>query len=491
MDYLDPLKQREQKAMLFIGYFLIGIAVAMGTSILIQSAYGYGLNKNGAVIQSGLLFFSSRPNPAQIYANGKLQNVQTNSRLSLQAGIYDVQIKRDGYYPWQRKINLEGGRVAHFDYPLLVPTSLSTKKSESYDGQPLYSTQSPDKRWLIVAKPGNPDILQVNDLKPNTKVTSEISLPASLFSNAVTSQSFKVTEWSDDNQHILVEHLYDGKNEFAIIDRSNPDKSFNINQTINLSPAKLSLRDKKYDKYYFMLPTDNRLQAINIKDLVPEVVVDKVIAYKNYADNTLLYVTDDKAPANRVLVNLKIGDNTYKVRTLSANSDYLIDLATYSGKMYVAAGATKENKLYIYKDPVGQIKTNGKLALAPVQVLHVTTPNFLSFSDTAQFIMIENGQEFAVYDLENKAGHHYTASKPLDQPQQHAEWMDGHRLIYVSGSKIVIFDYDYSNQHLLVASDGKYVPAFSPDVKRLYALANNSAGQTELELTAMLAPKDQ
>lgn len=491
MDYLDPIKQRQQRSMLFLGYFLIGVAIAMGTSILVQSAYGYGVNRQGAVIQSGLLFFSSQPNPATIFTNGVQQSVQTNTRLSLPAGIYDIQLKRDGYQAWQRKVNLEGGRVAHFDYPLLVPNALSPKKSATYDGQPIFTTQSPDRRWLLVAKPNNVNEIDIYDLKQTTRTSTTINLPSSLFTKFLINERFSVVEWSGDNQHILIKHDFDNKSEFAVVDRNNADKSFNINQTLAINPVQISLRDKKYDKYYFMNASDGRLFSASVKEPAPVTELSNVLAYKSYANDTILYATNTKAPSGKVVVNLKINDKTYKIRFLRAGSNYLLDLATYSGKMYVAAGATQENKLYIYKDPLAQINKNPNLALAPAQVLHVTQPNYLSFSDTAQFIMIENGQEFAVYDLENKVGHHYISSKALDSPQQHAEWMDGHRIIYTSNGKMFVFDYDYANQHELVSAHSGYVPSFSPDVKRLYTFVANPNGQVDLNTTSMLTPKDQ
>jgi hypothetical protein len=37
-------------ALLFSGYFLIGIAILIGTFILVYQAYGFGVAKNGQVV---------------------------------------------------------------------------------------------------------------------------------------------------------------------------------------------------------------------------------------------------------------------------------------------------------------------------------------------------------------------------------------------------------------------------------------------------------
>jgi len=69
MDYLDPKKRFRHHVMLYVGYVLIGIAILIGTLVLLYQAYGFGLGKNGTVIQNGLFFFSSQPSPADIYVN--------------------------------------------------------------------------------------------------------------------------------------------------------------------------------------------------------------------------------------------------------------------------------------------------------------------------------------------------------------------------------------------------------------------------------------
>jgi hypothetical protein len=177
MDYLDPKKRFRHHVMLYVGYVLIGIAIVIGTLVLLYQAYGFGLGKNGDVIQNGLFFFSSQPHPADIYVNGVKKSVKTNTRLSLPAGIYNVRLQRDGYRPWQRTISLVGGSVQHVDYPFLIPKSLSPKKVQTYTGNPPLVTQSPDRRWLLAAHPGALNVFDVYDLKNPDKPAQVLPCP--------------------------------------------------------------------------------------------------------------------------------------------------------------------------------------------------------------------------------------------------------------------------------------------------------------------------
>lgn len=492
MDYLDPKRQLEQRILLLVGYVLLAVAITIAAVVLLYQAYGFGIGKNGAVIQNGLTFFSSQPNPANIEVNNQMESVTTNTRLVLPAGIYHVKLTRNGYYDWQRTIELDGGNVEHFDYPFLFPKTLTTKKIQTYTGTPSLVVQSPNRRWLVIERPGSLIDFDVYDLSNLAKPPAAISLPANLLTKPVSGENWQFGEWADDNQHLLLQHNYDGKTEFVLLDRTNPAQSVNLNTSLSLNPAKLTLKNKKYDQYYIYDAATKTLQSDSLKAPAAAPVLQHVLAYQSYGNDTLLYVTDSGAAAGKVLVRLRIGSQTSTIRTLPAGTSYLVDLTKYSGVMYVAAGDTGGSKVYIFKDPVGQLAAQPGQAVVPAQVLHVPQPNYLSFSANAQFIVAENGSQFGVYDIENTRGYNYSTAQPLDTPQAHATWMDGDRLTYVSGGKLSVFDYDGTNQHSLMGASSSYLPAFTPDYKNVYSMVPGAvAGQFELAQTSLLAPADR
>jgi hypothetical protein len=519
MDYLDPQKQLRRRIIMLLGYVLMAVAIALGTWLLVEVAQGFGRGKNGIVIQNGLTFFSSQPSSAGIYVNGASKPINTtNTRLYLPEGIYGIQLKRSGYRTWQRTVVLTGGSVEHFDYPLLFPTTMTPKPVQNYTSAPQLVTQSPDRRWLVVSQPGKMTDFDIYDLKnkdPATALT-KLSLPAGLLTQAVSSENWQLEEWADDNQHLVLQHNYDGKTEFILVDRTDPAQTRNLNTTLSLSPAdnltspiKLTLDNKKYDQYYIYDSTsvdttpDPTLQTISLKTLTPASLLDHVLNYQTYGSNLVIYVTDSGTAAGKVQVKLLQAGKTYNIRTLPAGSTYLLDLAQYSGTPYLAVGANSDNKVYIYRDPVGQLAAlknqsapadKADPGLVPTQVLHVTAPNYLSFSANAQFIMAEDGTEFGVYDIENKQLYHYTIPQALDTPQIHATWMDGDRLTYSSAGKLLVFDYDAANRQTLIPADGQYLPAFTPDYKNVFtfvpATTSTVASQFDLAQTSLLTPTD-
>lgn len=497
MDFLDPQKQRNRTFLLFSGYVLLAIAIAFGVIILLYQAYGFGLGKNGTIVQNGLLFFSSQPSQANIDINGKLKG-KTNTRLFLPSGEYAVSLTRPGYRPWTRSVTLEGGSVRHFDYPLLVPTKLVNSTVEPYSSAPGLSTQSPNQRWFLIQQPGSVTNFDEYDLNSSTFAETTLSLPATLVSKSTTSQSWHVIDWADDNAHVLLQHSYDDKSEYILLDRADPPQSVNLSQTLSgASFTKLTFDNQKYDYYYLYDATTGTLQTASLQNPAPTTLLTHVLAYQTYANNIVLYVTDSDASAGKVVVRELDGTQNYKITTLDANSPYLLDLTQYSGAFYVAVGATTQNEVYIYDDPVGQLRANPKHVPVPSQVLHVQAPNYLSFSNNAQFIVAENGQQFGVYDIENQIGFKYTVAAQLDSPQVHASWMDGDRMVYVSNGKLIMFDYDDANQQTLMPASPDFMATFTPAYKYVLSFApgNPAAGSTTipyvLTKTSLFTPADQ
>jgi hypothetical protein len=491
MDYLDHKKQSRQRILLFTGYLLIAFAIIIAAIILLYQSYGFGVNRKGVVTQNGLVFFSSHPAPADIFINGKLKNVKTNTRLSLAAGVYNVKLSRAGYFDWTRAIEINGGDVQHYDYPFLFPKTIIPKKLPALPVSPNLLTQSPDNRWVLIQASTNQKEFLLYDIKNPDKAATTISIPANIISKATSGESWQFDEWAVDNVHVVLQHNFDGKSEFIMINREAPDQTINLNTTLSINPSKLSLNDRKYDQYYIYDSSTLNLQKVSLKNPSPVTAQTHVLNYKTYSDDTILYVTDQSNIKNKVAVKLLVGNDSYNIRNLTAGTTYVTDLTKYDGVMYVVVGSAADNRAYIYRDPVGQHSAQPNLNPSTTQVLRVDGVNFVSFSPTAQYIMAENGSNFGVYDIFNKVGYRYSAKLPIDPPQIHSVWMDGNRLTYVSNGKLTVFDFDNTNLQQLMPASSNFLPAFSPDYKFVYSLAPGAAGQIEFTQSSLRTPADR
>lgn len=499
MDFLDPKKQRAHTIRIMVGYVLIAIALILTTTILIYQAYGFGVDRNGKVIQNGLVFVSSTPNPATIYVNGKKNDNQTNARLLLSSGQYTFSLQRDGYREWKRAVSVEGSSVERFDYPFLFPKSLQTSTVKAYDKTVQLSTESPDRHWMLTQNNGmTENKFEVYDLsKPKelTKNIEEITLPDSAYTPTQAGAAFdwKLVQWSTDNRHVVLKHIFqkDGQQayEYVLLDRTDTSKSLNLTATWGVNPTNIELRNQDYDHYYLYDEAAGTLMTSNLKTPAPKAYLTGVKAFKSYGDDIMLYATSTGTADGKIAIKWREGDNIYTIRTLAAGSQYVVNLTKYEGDWYAAAGSAADGKVYVYKNPVDMVK-NQQVGV-PVRILKVPNVNYVSFSANTRFVMAENGNQFSVYDAENDKGYAYTVPAALDAPQVHATWMDGNRIMYVSGGKIVVFDFDGANRQTLNTQNANFLPLFDRDYEYLYTVAPVSdTGTTAVQKTPLRTADD-
>lgn len=493
MDFLDPKKRRRHTIQLFIGYALVATAIALATAILIYYAYGFGVNRQGDLVQKGLVFVSSQPSGATLDVNSKRVN-NTNTKLNLSAGDYTLVIKRDGYMDWRRTIQVDGGDVSHYVYPFLFPKELKPRQLKTYDANPRLTTQSPDRRWLVVQPLIDDETkFEVFDLSKNQDevgVAAPFTVPQALVTTSTAPTRWKVLEWSSNNRHILFKRFYTAddveKSEYILVDRQRPEGSYNLSRELNIdaTATDLALLDKKPDTYYIHNKTTGELSSANLENPAPKKVLSDVVAFKSHGKDTIVYITAKNAPEGKVFARLHDDSQEYTLRALSASDTYLLNAARFDGSWYIVAGTKAENRAFIYKDPALQIVRGKDKKAGALFALRVDDPNDVSFSANAQFVALQNGKAFHVYDIDNEQAYRYSAKSPVDTPQLKAAWMDGNRFTYASNGKQIVFDYDNINHRTLVPTSATYEAAFDRNYKYLYTFTARADGQPGLVLNA-------
>lgn len=493
MDFLDPRKQKAHERRLALGYVLIALLLLLGTTVLLYQAYGFGIDRKGHVIQNGLVFLSSQPQGADMYVN-KEKKTRTNDRLVLPAGAYTVELKKDGYREWKRPITVDGGSVGRFDYPFLVPTDLATTTVKQFATTPALATQSRDRHWLLTQALPNLDNFELYNINVNASQTTvpvrALNVPVDIYTAGSVTKAWTAIEWSDDNRHLTLKRDYDkgGQpgSEYILFDRQDPALSQNLSELLGVSTADIRMRDKKHDQYYLYDANAKQLLTATLKKPTPTPFISDVLSYAASGD-LLLYATAAGAPNGKVAVKLRDDTRTYDIRQVAANTPLLLELAKYDNNWFVAAGAQNENKVYVYKDPVGQLQPGERTVPVPAHILKVDAPAYVSFSTNGRFVMAQNASRVAVYDEETDKGYAWQFKLPIDAPQTHATWMDGFRLSYVSGGNVAIMDFDGINVQTLSAANPAYMPFFNPNYNYLYTLtAGNVLANTPLMIPADL-----
>lgn len=495
MDFLDPRKKRANLIKLYIGYGLMAIVIGFGTVVLLYSSFGYGVDRRtGKVIQNGLVFVSSKPSGATIKLvpkDGKKQpDTQTDTRLTIPANQYDITLSKEGYRDWQRKFELDGGSVERLVYPLLFPNNLVTTDVQLYAAQPKLITESPDKRWILVQRPGSETDFEVFDANKPDPTAVISAIPASLLT-AGPNQSLKVVEWSSNNKHVLLKHTFGDSYEFVLFNHENAGESININKQFNITPSEVVMFDKQPEQIYVYMTNGGVLQKGHIKDKKITPLLTNVVKFKPHGTDMIEYIsTDTVAKDGKVAVKLRTNGTDYLLRELPTNTSYLLDIAKFDNRWYMVAGAQSENRVYIYEDPLDALRSRSTDPdrIIPVRTTRVDNPQKVSFSANARFIAVQGvNQQFTVYDADMDRQYRYQIDKPLDASAP-ATWMDGHRLVSVSEGKIVVFDFDGSNVQVLNSALTGTTPQFDREYSALFSLSASEQvkGRFALSRTSLL-----
>jgi hypothetical protein len=382
---------------------------------------------------------------------------------------------------------LEGGAVMYFVYPRLFPINIPIGVTKVYPTAPIWVSQSPDRRWLVMQQLANSANLSLIDLsKPNNEQLSFTIPSEQLNVQRGSYGDLAPIEWSDDNQHLLMsQKMPDGSIGYLIIDRENSEKTINISDRLGFAKTSVvTLKDKKYDKYYVLNTESAELRTADLKNGFAQTsLLNGVVSFKPYADNLIIYTTYEGAKVTEAkVVILSNQTDKYLLKSLprDPNNRYLLDMAQFDNNWYYVTASPQDKFVYLYRNPLKRAKAGNTASIVPQMSLSLVNPQYLSFSDNARFIGMQSGKKFVVYDGELNRVYKYES--PLNiMPAQQAKWMDGHRFSVVTDSKAQVFEFDGSNQQTLISSRPESGAYYDRDYKYIFTLINQADGKVGFE----------
>lgn len=498
MEFLDPEAERRHRILLLIGYCLISIAIVFAGLILLYWSYGYSLTNKGEVQQNGIVFVSSQPDGATVSLDGQPNPDKTNARLSLAAGNYAMRVSLTGYRDWQHTLKVQGGDVQRYMYVKLFPAKLATTALRNFESSPLLSTQSLDRRWILVKAADTAGGFVLFDTKrPEKPVITDLTLPADVFTTG-DSHTWTAIDWASDNQHVLLDHSYTtstaNAHEYILFDRAAPSQSQNLTRVLGLSAEEeLTIRDKKYDQYYDYNKQTHILRAIDIAGKPLAAPFNYVLSYKTYGSDNVVYVTDvaenGQQLSGKVNVVLVQDSRRLVLRQLPVSTaGYVTEMMQYDNVWFIAFGAKDGKGIYLYRNPLDQ-GVSGSTFPDVWRYLRLDNPASLSVSPNAQFILIQSGQSMLVYDAYRAEVKRFTLAGTIDAPQTKVRWMDGYRLVYVSNGKVRVVEYDNQNDTVLQAALPAFFPYFSSNYNYAYSLAAGEGAAVQMTTTPLITVK--
>lgn len=194
------LNPNTTRLVIFIATFLF---IVTGTFLMIRYAQGYRPTRTGTIKGTGLLSANSFPTAAEVYINGKLTTA-TDNTLNLDPGEYDIEIKKDGYHTWSKKLLIVAELVTATNAQLF-PTTPSLEPL-TYTGA-LMPIPAPDGTKLAFTVASSSAVAK-NGLYVQELNSSPISLNKTARQIARTEPNYDYTNstytWSPNGAEILV-----------------------------------------------------------------------------------------------------------------------------------------------------------------------------------------------------------------------------------------------------------------------------------------------
>ena len=146
----------------FILFLVIFLGIGLVAYFLIRLASGYRPDfTNKTMRPTGLLVATSIPNQGSILVNGKIIKAKTATTISLAPGEYEIEIKKDGFSSWKKKILIEKELVVKTEaylfptYPnlkALTSTSVSNPVISPNGKKVIFAVANQDEKnglWIL------------------------------------------------------------------------------------------------------------------------------------------------------------------------------------------------------------------------------------------------------------------------------------------------------------------------------------------------------
>lgn len=313
--------------------FLIILFLGLGTAVAVFYGKGYRIDLSGSkgiLKGSGLLVATSTPDGAQVFVNDHLTTA-TNNTINLAPGTYKIRIFKDGYFPWEKTIDVQEEVVSKAE-ALLFPTTPKLESiTETGALMPVIDPSFTKIAYVVASQSARKNGIYVLDMGSRSLLTLQSSATQITDDTVVTFDKATLS-WSPDGKQLL-----------ATLPQVAPSKptSYLLDATqMNATPQDVTETLSTVQSNWQKIATDKQLAQMNT--LKPAL---KVFAAANMADlqwspdETKFFYTASQSGLMAQIITPKIigADSMQEDRNLVKGNLYVYD--TKEDKNFLLAKA--------------------------------------------------------------------------------------------------------------------------------------------------------
>lgn len=372
------------------------------------------MTDNGFVQGTGLLAANSFPTGAQVNINGKLVTA-TNDTMYLEPGEYDVEILKDGYTSWRKKLRIDQSLVAQTN-AVLFPKA------------PSLSTLTFNGAKNVSPSPDGQKIIYYSD--SNTSSGGKNGLYLLELNNNPFSFQKETRQISDDSQAFDLENaqfIWSPDSSELILVSKNREVLLNLNTVNTLD----QLKDIELTKKQLLSQWEQEMylrERENFAKFPPEIIKIATQSARNVYispdKKRMLYTMNEEVELPTALIPPVPASNTQaEERLLVADGIYVYDRE--EDKNFRVATRTKEST-----------QKTEKMLLA-LDILDANSPRLNASASAFSYLQASSSAQTATnFNV-------YHSSVFADTLQ----WFpDSKHLIFVENNTVVIMEYDTTNR---------------------------------------------
>ena len=392
-------------------FLTTAVFIFSGTFLMIRYAQGYRPTKTLTIKGTGLLSANSDPTAGEVYINGKLTTA-TDNTLNLDPGTYDIEIKKDGYHTWSKKLKIEAELVTETNAQLF-PASPSLEPL-TYTGATM-PVPAPDGTKLSFTVASSSAVAK-NGLYVQELTSSPIALNKTARQIARTETGYDYTTsnytWSPNGSEILVSFK---TGSHILLDATKFNDLATLKDVTVRLPQILS-------EWELELARQERVQLLKLPEFMASIATQSA--------TNLYFSPDSKRLLYQSITNLDIP--TGLVPTLPSSSTQTESRSLQAGSWYVYD--LKEDKNFLIAED--KLPKTQKITLLPN--FAVAIPAELISSPSA-FHLLQNGTTGESIILFNAQYSSIVVSQ--------IQWFpDSTHLILTTDSGIDLLEYDSTNR---------------------------------------------
>jgi hypothetical protein len=463
-------------------YAVMSLAVVTIATGLVLFMMGYRLNLDDRHLQQGALVqFGSTPGRAMVFVDGKSIGVRTPGKSSILPGEHKFEMRRDGYETWSKTVNLNPGTLTWLNYALLVPEELEVEPVYTYNN--FYDSLSSKNGREVLVQPNQAEpVFDIFDIRDDDPARNRVTLPEEDYVKleGSSSQSFKLVAWDDSQRHVLIQHEYNDKRDWIVLDTQEPALSRNISSEFAINLQDVQFAAPSGDVFY-VLSNNNIRRVVLSEGTISRPVASNVSEFSMYGHDRLTYVSKngDKDYVAGVYVE---GNNSGSAVRSFAGVDSAPKIVTteYFNENYVAV--VSGNSVEILS---GSYPTSEDMTMNTFHVFDLGwSPDNVSFSPAGKYFVASSKDKYYSYNLEYQLDTEFTIEGGIGS----INWLNENYLWNNISDSLTIREFDGDNAHTINSVVSKSDTAITQNGRYLYSVDKDVDDGYQLQRVRLILP---